>query len=117
MPTTVRDHVVEILTRWRLDTVFGLPGDGINGLVEAFRKAQQQIRYVHCRHVDPLEPPWPPVITQDEQKKLLAAMRRGERNRTPIGLSIGRHAAQEFTFSESPFGVAGRVLELLTGKD
>ena len=71
---------------------------------------------IECE-VDPLEPPWPPVITSDEQKKLLKALARGERNRTPIGLSIGRHAAQEFSFSESPFGVAGRVLEKITGKD
>ena len=37
--------------------------------------------------VDPLEPPWPPVITTDEQKKLVAAMARGEVNRRPIGLT------------------------------
>ncbi len=66
--------------------------------------------------VDPLEPPWPPVITSDEQKKLMTAMARGERNRTPIGLSIGRHAVQEFTFGESPFGVAGRLMERITGR-
>ncbi len=65
--------------------------------------------------VDPLEPPWPPVISSDEQKKLAGAMARGERNRTPIGLTIGRHAVQEFTFGESPFGVAGRIVERLTG--
>ncbi len=65
--------------------------------------------------VDPLEPPWPPVITNDEAKKLAEAMARGERNRAPIGLTIGRHAVQEFNFSESPFGVAGRIVERLTG--
>ncbi len=65
--------------------------------------------------VDPLEPPWPPVITNDEAKKLAEAMARGERNRAPIGLTIGRHAVQEFSFSESPFGVAGRIVERLTG--
>jgi len=65
--------------------------------------------------VDPLEPPWPPVITNDEAKKLVTAMARGETNRTPIGLSIGRHAVQEFTFAESPFGIAGRIVEKLTG--
>lgn len=64
--------------------------------------------------VDPLEPPWPPVITSDEQKKLVSAMARGERNRTPIGLTIGRHAVEEFTFGESPFGIAGRLVERLT---
>ncbi len=66
--------------------------------------------------VDPLEPPWPPVITSDEQKKLITAVAHGERNRTPIGLSIGRHAVQEFTFGESPFGVAGRLVERVTGR-
>ncbi|HEY7299536.1 MAG TPA: thiamine pyrophosphate-dependent enzyme [Xanthobacteraceae bacterium] len=65
--------------------------------------------------VDPLEPPWPPVITYDEGKKLASAMARGEVNRRRIGLTIGRHAAQEFTFSESPFGAATRVLEKVTG--
>src|SRR6185437_6977682 len=54
--------------------------------------------------VDPLEPPWPPVVTTDEQKKLLTAMARGEVNRAPIGLTMGRHAIQEFDFSASPFG-------------
>jgi pyruvate dehydrogenase (quinone)/pyruvate oxidase len=66
--------------------------------------------------VDPLEPPWPPVITNDEAKKLATALARGERNRKPIGLTIGRHAVQEFSFSESPFGMAGRVVEKITGK-
>ncbi|MEM5435998.1 thiamine pyrophosphate-binding protein [Paraburkholderia diazotrophica] len=47
---TVSDHIVRILLDWGVDTVFGLPGDGINGLVEAFRKASGQIRYVHFRH-------------------------------------------------------------------
>ena len=43
-------------------------------------------------------------------------MQRGERNIRPIGLTIGRHAVQEFTFSQSPFGVAGRVIDRLTGR-
>jgi pyruvate dehydrogenase (quinone)/pyruvate oxidase len=67
--------------------------------------------------VDPLEPPWPPVITNDEAKKLATALARGEVNRRPIGLTIGRHAVQEFSFGESPFGVATRVVEKLTGGD
>jgi hypothetical protein len=48
---------------------------------------------------------------------MLAAGRRGgERNTGPIGLTIGRHAAQEFTFGQSPFGIAGRVIDRLTGR-
>ena len=50
MPDTVSDHVVNTLLAWGVDTVFGLPGDGINGLVEGFRKAADRIRYVHVRH-------------------------------------------------------------------
>lgn len=67
--------------------------------------------------VDPLEPPWPPVITTDEQKKLLAAIARGEINRRPIGLTMGRHAVQEFSFSKSPFGIGGRLTDKLTGRE
>jgi pyruvate dehydrogenase (quinone) len=66
--------------------------------------------------VDPLEPPWPPTVTFDEQKKLTTAVARGEVNRTPIGLSIGRHAVQEFNFSASPFGAAARIVEKITGR-
>jgi pyruvate dehydrogenase (quinone)/pyruvate oxidase len=66
--------------------------------------------------VDPLEPPWPPVITTDEQKKLLTSFARGELNRKPIGLTMGRHAAQEFDFAASPFGVLGRLADKITGK-
>ncbi len=43
MPDTVSDHVVGLLTEWGVDTVFGLPGDGVNGRVEAFRKASSRI--------------------------------------------------------------------------
>ncbi|HZT19427.1 MAG TPA: thiamine pyrophosphate-dependent enzyme [Dongiaceae bacterium] len=50
MPKTVSDLVVELLLEWGVDTVFGLPGDGIDGLVEAFRKAKGRIRYIHARH-------------------------------------------------------------------
>lgn len=30
--------------------VFGVPGDGINGVMEALRKAQDTVRFIHCRH-------------------------------------------------------------------
>ncbi|HKO27182.1 MAG TPA: thiamine pyrophosphate-dependent enzyme, partial [Solirubrobacteraceae bacterium] len=41
---------IERLVDWGVDTVFGLPGDGINGVWEALRKKQDRIRYVHVRH-------------------------------------------------------------------
>src|ERR687885_991972 len=50
MPDTAADLLLERLTAWGVDTVFGLPGDGINGFMEALRKRQDRIRYVHVRH-------------------------------------------------------------------
>jgi pyruvate dehydrogenase (quinone)/pyruvate oxidase len=50
MPDTASDLFVERLIDWGVDTIFGLPGDGINGLMEALRKRRERIRYVHVRH-------------------------------------------------------------------
>src|SRR5215216_1310942 len=50
MARTVADLVIERLIRWGVDTVFGLPGDGINGLFEALRTHQDQMHFVQVRH-------------------------------------------------------------------
>ncbi|HVV92305.1 MAG TPA: thiamine pyrophosphate-dependent enzyme [Hyphomicrobiales bacterium] len=47
---TASDALVETLLAWGVDTVFGIPGDGINGLIEAFRTRQDQIRFIQVRH-------------------------------------------------------------------
>lgn len=44
------DVLIERLLAWGVDTVFGLPGDGINGVFEALRKQQDRIRFIHVRH-------------------------------------------------------------------
>ena len=44
------DILVARLIDWGVDTIFGLPGDGINGVMEALRKAQDKIRFIHVRH-------------------------------------------------------------------
>jgi pyruvate dehydrogenase (quinone) len=44
------DVLVETLLRWNVDTIFGLPGDGINGIIEALRKRQDDIRFIQVRH-------------------------------------------------------------------
>ena len=44
------DVLVEKLIAWGVDTIFGLPGDGINGVMEALRKKQDKIRFIHVRH-------------------------------------------------------------------
>src|SRR5215467_15971991 len=48
--TTASDILVEELGDWGVDTVFGLPGDGINGIMEALRKRQDRIRFIQVRH-------------------------------------------------------------------
>ena len=50
MPETASDLLVERLMDWGVDTVFGLPGDGINGFMEALRTRHDRLRYVHVRH-------------------------------------------------------------------
>jgi pyruvate dehydrogenase (quinone) len=47
---TVGDLLAERLIAWGVDTIFGLPGDGINGIFEALRTRQKQIRFVQVRH-------------------------------------------------------------------
>src|SRR4051794_3255353 len=50
MAKTTGDVIVERLLAWGVDTVFGLPGDGINGVFEALRKQKERIRFIHVRH-------------------------------------------------------------------
>lgn len=44
------DVLVETLIDWDVDTVFGLPGDGINGIIESLRTHKDKIRFVQVRH-------------------------------------------------------------------
>src|SRR5215203_7469841 len=50
MASTAADVLVECLLDWGVDTVFGIPGDGINGIMEALRKRQDKIRFIQARH-------------------------------------------------------------------
>ncbi|HEV3474499.1 MAG TPA: thiamine pyrophosphate-binding protein, partial [Actinomycetota bacterium] len=42
--------LVERLISWGVDTVFGLPGDGINGIMEGLRRHKDRIRFVLSHH-------------------------------------------------------------------
>jgi pyruvate dehydrogenase (quinone)/pyruvate oxidase len=50
MAETAADILIDTIQDWGVDLIFGLPGDGINGLMEALRKRQEQIRFVQVRH-------------------------------------------------------------------
>ena len=45
MTTTAADVLINHLKKWGVKVVFGLPGDGINGLMEALRKARDDVRF------------------------------------------------------------------------
>jgi pyruvate dehydrogenase (quinone) len=47
---TAADILVERLIEWGVDTIFGLPGDGINGVMEAMRLRQDALRFIQVRH-------------------------------------------------------------------
>ncbi len=50
MAKTASDLLIDTLRDWGVEVVFGLPGDGINGIMEALRQQQDEIRFIHVRH-------------------------------------------------------------------
>jgi len=50
MALTAADVLIETLLDWGVQVIFGLPGDGINGLMEALRTRQDKIRFIQVRH-------------------------------------------------------------------
>ncbi|MBO4255520.1 thiamine pyrophosphate-requiring protein [Streptomyces griseorubiginosus] len=50
MSTKVSDHILQRLREWGVDHVFGYPGDGINGLLAAWGRAENKPRFVQARH-------------------------------------------------------------------
>ena len=50
MAKTAADILFERLIDWGVEVVFGFPGDGINGFMEALRTRKDRIRFVQVRH-------------------------------------------------------------------
>ncbi|MCQ9709815.1 thiamine pyrophosphate-requiring protein [Streptomyces sp. BSP1] len=46
----VSDHILERLREWGVEYVFGYPGDGINGLLAAWGRAEDRPRFIQARH-------------------------------------------------------------------
>ncbi len=42
--------LIDALIAWGVDTIFGMPGDGINGLMEAIREREGKVRFIQVRH-------------------------------------------------------------------
>lgn len=50
MAMTAAEILVDTIHDWGVDVIFGLPGDGINGIIEALRKRKDEIRFIQVRH-------------------------------------------------------------------
>jgi pyruvate dehydrogenase (quinone) len=50
MKKIASELLIERLIEWGVDTIFGLPGDGINGITEALRRNEDKIRFVLVHH-------------------------------------------------------------------
>ncbi|WP_029010570.1 thiamine pyrophosphate-binding protein [Azospirillum halopraeferens] len=50
MAFNTSDAIIDTLVHWGVDTIFGIPGDGVNGLIEALRKRRDDIRFIQTRH-------------------------------------------------------------------
>jgi pyruvate dehydrogenase (quinone) len=48
--TTVADQLLSRLREWGVEQVFGYPGDGINGILGAFSRADDRPRFIQSRH-------------------------------------------------------------------
>ena len=46
----VSDYLLERLRAWDVEMVFGYPGDGINGLLAAWGRAENQPKFIQARH-------------------------------------------------------------------
>src|SRR5665213_2619717 len=50
MAKQVSDLIVERLIEWGVDTIFGFPGDSVDGFLESLRTHQDKLRFVQVRH-------------------------------------------------------------------
>ncbi|WP_181808363.1 thiamine pyrophosphate-requiring protein [Streptomyces shenzhenensis] len=50
MSTKVSDYILQRLREWDVDHVFAYPGDGINGLLAAWGRAENNPRFIQSRH-------------------------------------------------------------------
>lgn len=50
MANTAADILLDTIHDWGVEVIFGLPGDGINGIIEGLRQREKQIRFIQVRH-------------------------------------------------------------------
>ncbi len=50
MAKQVSDLIVERLIEWGVDTIFGFPGDGVDGFFESLRTHKDKLKFIQVRH-------------------------------------------------------------------
>jgi len=50
MGMTAADYLCERLIEWGVDTIYGFPGDGINGILGALHRHEDKLRFIQTRH-------------------------------------------------------------------
>jgi len=50
MTDNAGDYLCDRLIEWGVTTIYGFPGDGINGILGALRRHQDRLRFVQTRH-------------------------------------------------------------------
>ena len=50
MAKTVSDFMIRRLQHWGVKRIYGYPGDGINGIMSALHKKQEEVDFVQVRH-------------------------------------------------------------------
>jgi pyruvate dehydrogenase (quinone)/pyruvate oxidase len=50
MADTTADILIDTICDWGIEIIFGIPGDGINGIMESLRQKQDKIRFIQVRH-------------------------------------------------------------------
>ncbi len=50
MAQTGGDVLIDVIHEWGVDYIFGVPGDGIDGIMESLRQRQDKVKFIHCRH-------------------------------------------------------------------
>jgi pyruvate dehydrogenase (quinone) len=50
MAANAAELLIDTISDWGVEIIFGLPGDGINGIMEALRQRSEKIRFIQVRH-------------------------------------------------------------------
>ncbi len=48
--TTAADVLIDTIHQWGVEVIFGMPGDGIRGIMDTLKKRHKRLRFIQVRH-------------------------------------------------------------------